>query len=54
MGEKERLEKEIEKLEKKMSQDHFGGLLNKAGRKKDEKRLNKLRKELAKLTKEEQ
>ena len=51
MDEKEKLQKDIEKLEEKLSKDHFGGLINKAGRKKDEKRLNKLRKELEKLTK---
>lgn len=50
MDEKEKLQKEIERLEKKISNDHFGGLVNKAGRRKDENRLKKLRKELEKLT----
>lgn len=47
-----KIEKEIEQLEKKLSKDHFSGLLNHAGRKKDERRLSKLRKELEKLRKE--
>ncbi len=51
MDEKEKLQKEIERLEKKLTKDHFGGLVNQAGRRKDENRLKKLRKELEKLGK---
>ncbi len=51
MDEKEKLQKEIERLEEKLSKDHFGGLINQAGRRKDENRLKKLRKELEKLGK---
>ena len=51
MDEKEKLQKEIERLEERLSKDHFGGLVNQAGRRKDENRLFKLRKELEKLGK---
>jgi hypothetical protein len=51
MDEKEKIEKEIERLEAKLSKDHFGGLMDKGGRRKDENRLIKLRKELEKLSK---
>jgi hypothetical protein len=43
------LEREIAELEKKLSQNHFGGLLNQAQQKKDMNRLIKLRKELEKM-----
>lgn len=48
----EKLEKEIADLEKRLEKDHFGGLVNKDQRRKNENRLNKLRKELEKLKKE--
>jgi len=51
MGDKEKIQKEIERLEERLSKDHFGGVVNQAGRRKDENRLNKLRKELEKLGK---
>jgi len=49
MDEKTKLEKEIQELEKKLSNDHFGGLLNKAQHNKDMNRLKKLKKELEKF-----
>jgi len=52
MDEKEKLEKEIANLEKKLEKDHFGGLFDKNARKKDENRLRKLKKELEKIVKE--
>jgi hypothetical protein len=51
MTEKERIEKEIEELEKKLQNDHFGGIFDKGGRKKQENKLKKLKKSLAELTK---
>ena len=52
MEPREKLEKEIAELEKTLSKDHFGGVVDKAGRRKKEDRLNKLKKELEKLIKE--
>jgi valyl-tRNA synthetase len=49
MEEKTKLEKEIQELEKKLGNDHFGGLLNKAQHNKDMNRLKKLKKELEKF-----
>ncbi len=49
MDEKTKLEKEIQELEKKLANDHFGGLLNKAQHEKDMNRLKKLKKELEKF-----
>jgi hypothetical protein len=51
MGQIEKLEKEIKRLEEKLSKDHFGGLVDNSGRKRDEKKLFKLMKELEKLKK---
>ncbi len=45
----EKLKKEIEKLEANLKKDHFGGVVDPGGRKKNENRLKKLRKELAGL-----
>ena len=53
MDARQKLEKEIEALEKRLEKDHFGGLINKDQRRKNENRLNKLKKELEKLKKEE-
>lgn len=52
MDAREKLEKEIADLEKRLEKDHFGGLINKDQRRKNENRLNKLRKELEKLNNE--
>jgi hypothetical protein len=49
MDEKTKLEKEIQALEKKLANDHFGGLLNKAQHDRDMNRLKKLKKELEKF-----
>jgi predicted nucleic acid-binding Zn-ribbon protein len=51
MGQIEKLEKDIRRLEERLNKDHFGGLVNKTGRIKDEKKLAKLRKELDQLKK---
>lgn len=53
MGQIEKLENEIKRLEKKLSKDHFGGLIDSSGRKRDEKKLFKLKKELEKIRKSE-
>jgi len=50
MERKEKIEREIANLEKKLQKDHFGGIVDHAARKRDEKRLAKLRKELESLT----
>jgi len=52
MDRKQKLEKEIAQLEKKLQKDHFGGIIDKNARRKDETRLSKLKKELDKLSKE--
>lgn len=52
MEPREKLEKEIADLEKKLAKDHFGGIVDRAGRKKKEDHLRKLKKELEKLIKE--
>ncbi|UCD17128.1 MAG: hypothetical protein JSV44_11860 [Candidatus Zixiibacteriota bacterium] len=46
-----RLEREIEELENSMKKNPFGGLFDRAARKRAENRLKKLRKELEELTK---
>ncbi len=46
----EKLEKDIGRLEDKLSRDHFGGLIDKASRRRDENKLRKLKKELEELT----
>ncbi len=51
MEQKQKLEKEIEKLEKQLAKNHFGGIVDQATRKRDEKKLGKLKKELEALIK---
>lgn len=46
-----KLEKEIKILEEKLSKNHFSGLVDRAGRVRDEKKLKKLQKELNELKK---
>lgn len=49
MEQVEKLMKEIKRLEEKLSKEHFRGLVDQAGRKRDERKLNKLRKELEQI-----
>lgn len=49
MEQVEKLEKEIKRLEEKLSKEHFRGLVDQAGRRRDEKKLSKLRKELEQI-----
>ena len=51
MTEKEKIEKEIEELEKQLEKNPFGGIFDKGGRKKQENKLKKLKKSLVELTK---
>jgi hypothetical protein len=46
-----KLEKEIKNLEEKLSKSHFSGLVDRAARARDEKKLRKLQKELEDLKK---
>jgi len=52
MEEIQKLEKEIAALENKLKKNPFGGLFDKGGRKRDENRLIKLRRELEQLKKD--
>ncbi len=51
MEEIQKLEKEIAALENKLKKSPFGGLFDKGGRKRDETRLIKLRRELEEMKK---
>ena len=51
MDQLEKLEKDIKSLEEKIEKNRFGGLFDKVTRERDEKKLRKLKKELAKLEK---
>ena len=52
MDRRQKLEREIALLEKKLQKDHFGGIIDKNARRKDEIRLNKMKKELEKILKD--
>jgi len=39
MGQIEKLEKDIQRLEDKLAKDHFGGVVDQSGRRRDEKKL---------------